>query len=157
MRIVVISDSHKRSHIIDKILSAQPEARHIFFLGDVLEDIEDYPLLYPEKTFHTVSGNCDYFSNVSSVGTVTLEGKKILYTHGHNFYVKGGVGPLINAARQNTCDIVLYGHTHVPQILYENGLYVVNPGSCAQSRNGPPTYAVIDITDKGIMPIIIEI
>ena len=157
MRIVVISDSHKRSHIIDKILSAQPEARHIFFLGDVLEDIEDYPLLYPEKTFHTVSGNCDYFSNVSSVGTVTLEGKKILYTHGHNFYVKGGVGPLINAARQNTCDIVLYGHTHVPQILYEDGLYVVNPGSCAQSRNGPPTYAVIDITDKGIMPIIFKI
>ena len=157
MRIVVISDSHKRSHIIDKILSEQPEARHIFFLGDVLEDIEDYPLLYPEKTFHTVSGNCDYFSNVSSVGTVTLEGKKILYTHGHNFYVKGGVGPLINAARQNTCDIVLYGHTHVPQILYEDGLYVVNPGSCAQSRNGPPTYAVIDITDKGIMPIIFKI
>lgn len=157
MRIVVISDSHKRSHIIDKILLAQPEAKHVFFLGDVLEDIEDYPLLYPQKTFHTVSGNCDYFSNVPSVDTVTVAGKKILYTHGHNFYVKSGVGALSQTAKQNACDIVLYGHTHVPQILYEDGLYIVNPGSCSQSRNGPPSYAVIDITEKGIMPIIIDI
>lgn len=157
MRIVVISDSHKKSHIIDKILSSQPDALHVFFLGDVIEDIEDYPLLYPEKTFHIVSGNCDWHSTVKSVDLETVDGVKILYTHGHNFYVKGGVVPLIEAAKKSGCKIALYGHTHTPQILYEDGLYVVNPGSCSQSRNGPNSYAIIDITDKGIMPIIIEL
>ena len=31
MRVVVISDSHKRSDIIEKILFAQPNAKQVFF------------------------------------------------------------------------------------------------------------------------------
>ena len=42
MRIVAISDSHKRSYVIDKILEAEKEAKHIFFLGDNTSDIEDF-------------------------------------------------------------------------------------------------------------------
>ena len=53
--------------------------------------------------------------------------------------------------------IALCGHTHIPDILYENGIYLVNPGSCSKPRSSKPTYAVIDITDKGIMPVIVEI
>ena len=49
MRIVVISDSHKRTMVIDKILSTQKEAKHIFFLGDNTDDIEDFKFMYPEK------------------------------------------------------------------------------------------------------------
>lgn len=65
MRIVVISDSHRRSGNIKKILDAQQSARHIFFLGDVTGDIEDLIRLYPDKTFHIVSGNCDFFFFIS--------------------------------------------------------------------------------------------
>ena len=60
-------------------------------------------------------------------------------------------------ARQNGCDIALYGHTHIANILYEDGIYIVNPGSCSQSRNGKESYAVIDIEPNGIMPIIVEL
>ena len=59
MRIVVISDSHKRTGVIDKILSSQTEAKHIFFLGDNIDDIEDFEYLYPDKIFHSVCGNCE--------------------------------------------------------------------------------------------------
>lgn len=157
MRIAVISDSHRQSGIIDKILSEQKEAQHIFFLGDNVVDIEDYAFLYPEKIFHTVSGNCDYGSLIPTVGFEVLEGKRILYTHGHTLGVKYGMERLAEAASKSNCDIVLYGHTHIPRILYENGVYYVNPGSCTRPREGSPSYAVIDITDGGIMPIVIKL
>lgn len=156
MRVIVISDSHRNTRIIDKILASQPSARHVFFLGDNVADIEDFDVLYPDKIFHTVSGNCDYFSVLPSVGVETVNSAKILYTHGHNFGVKSSIQHLLKTAKENNCQIALYGHTHIANTVYEDGVYIVNPGSCSCPRDGKPTYAVIDITDKGIMPIIIE-
>ena len=157
MRIVVISDSHKRSDIVEKILYAQPDASHVFFLGDNAGDIEDLQYIFPNKIFHILSGNCDYFYNYPSSSMVSVAGKKIFFTHGHTLSVKYGVENLLKTTRQNGCDIALYGHTHVANILYEDGIYIVNPGSCSQSRNGKESYAVIDIEPNGIMPIIVEL
>lgn len=157
MRIVVISDSHRRTGVIDKILSSQPEARHVFFLGDNTADMEDFEILYPDKSFHIVCGNCDYLSSFPTFGVETLKNNRILYTHGHTLSVKYGTDTLLRTAKENNCNIALFGHTHVSRILYEDGVYLVNPGSCASPREGRASYAVIDITDNGIMPIIIEI
>lgn len=157
MRIVVISDSHKRPDIIEKILYSQPTAQQVFFLGDNAADIEDFEFIFPQKSFHTVCGNCDHFSTLPTTGTANIAGKGIFYTHGHTLGVKHGLENLKRAAIQNGCEIALYGHTHMSQILYENGLYIVNPGSCACPRNGRASYAVIDIEANGIMPIIIKI
>ncbi len=155
MRIVAISDSHKNTYVIDKILSSEPDAEHVFFLGDKVNDIEDFEFLYPQKKFHIVSGNCDYMSTVPCVDIEVIENKKILYTHGHTYGVKYGTEKLIESAKANGYDIVLYGHTHISKILYEEGIYIVNPGSCSSARDGgKPSYAVIDITKQGIMPII---
>ncbi len=157
MRILVISDSHGNTRVIDKILSSQPDAKYVFFLGDCVSDIEDFEFLYPDKKFCTVSGNCDYFSTLPSVGVETVNGVRILYTHGHTFGVKGGTQRLYETAKENCCHIALYGHTHIANTLYEDGIYIVNPGSCSHSRNGLPSYAVIDITDKGIMPFLVKL
>ena len=157
MRIVVISDTHKRTGVIDKILSAQKEAKHVFFLGDHVADIEDFEYLYPDKRFHSVCGNCDFYSTVPSVGLEVLNGKRIFYTHGHNYNVKYGLSRLLEVAKANNYDIVLYGHTHIAKILYEDGIYIVNPGSPTSPREGKASYAVIDITESGIMPVIVNI
>lgn len=82
MRIVVISDSHRRSGNIKKILDAQQSARHIFFLGDVTGDIEDLIRLYPDKTFHIVSGNCDFFSSYPSSDIANIAGHGIFLPTG---------------------------------------------------------------------------
>lgn len=157
MRILVISDSHRNTRVIDKILSSQPEAKHVFFLGDCTADIEDFDLLYPDKNFHIVSGNCDFYSNFKSVDIEIINSHRILYTHGHNYSVKSSYQHLLKTAKENNCDIALFGHTHIPKTVYEDEVHLVNPGSCSRAREGNPSYAVIDITDKGIMPIIIEI
>ncbi len=157
MRIVVISDSHKRSDLVEKILYAQSSAQAVFFLGDNAGDIEDLQYLFPDKRFYILSGNCDYFSIYPSSDVATVSGKRIFYTHGHTLSVKYGIQNLLKTAKQNGCDIALYGHTHTSDILYEDGIYIVNPGSCASPRNSRASYAVIDIEPNGIMPIIIEI
>jgi len=158
MRILVISDSHKRTGVIDKILSAQKEAKHVFFLGDCIDDIEDFEFLYPDKIFHAVAGNCDYFSTKPSIGVETVNGARILYTHGHTLGVKGGISRLLKTAKENNCNIALFGHTHVSCTVYEDGVHIVNPGSCSQPRDGSrPGYAFIDITDKGIMPVLVSL
>lgn len=157
MRILVISDSHRRSQVIDRIINAQPTAKHIFFLGDNTADVEDMRYEYTDRIFHIVSGNCDFGFDYPAVDIAKIDGVNILYTHGHTYHVKHGLSELISAAAARNCSIALYGHTHVSNILYENGVHIVNPGSCSQSRNGPPSYAVIDIEKNGIMPIIVPI
>lgn len=157
MRILVISDSHRRTSAVEKIIESQPDARHIFFLGDNVSDIEDFDFIYSDRVFHTVCGNCDFGSMFATSGVEIIEGKRIFYTHGHTFFVKYGISKLKELARNNNYDIVLYGHTHISQILYEDGIYFVNPGSAAAARQGRNSYAVIDITEKGIMPIIIDL
>lgn len=153
----MISDSHKRSDIIEKILYAQPTASDVFFLGDHADDIENLQYIFSDKRFHILSGNCDYFSAFPSTAVATVGGVKIFYTHGHTLSVKHGTERLFEAAKQNGCKIALYGHTHISKILYENGIYIVNPGSCAQGRDFHQSYAVIDIEDNGIMPIIVNL
>lgn len=158
MRIVVISDSHKRKDIIDKILFQQPDAKHVFFLGDNVSDIEDYEFIYSDKIFHIVCGNCDFASLLPTSGLENINGKRIFYCHGHTFNVKYGTERLLGLAQENNYDIVLFGHTHVSRTLYADGIHIVNPGSCSSPRNGSkPSYAVIDILDSGIIPIIVEI
>ena len=157
MRILVISDSHGRTSKIEEAIEAQKTAKHIFFLGDCVRDIEDYPFIYPDRTFHIVSGNCDYNSTYKSEDTVILGDKKILFTHGHHLGVKGGIGGLKQAAARAGADVVLFGHTHIATKEYADGVYFVNPGSLCSAREGRTAYAVIDIEENGIMPIHIEI
>ena len=157
MRIVVISDSHKRSDIVEKILYAQPNASHIFFLGDHAADIEDLQYVFSDKKFYILSGNCDYYSNYPSSSMASVGGKNIFFTHGHTLGVKYSTEHLLKTAKAQGCEIALFGHTHIPLTLYEDGIWLVNPGSIGHPRNSKATYAVIDIENNGILPIIIEV
>jgi uncharacterized protein len=35
------------------------------------------------------------------------------------------------------CDVVLYGHTHVPQVEQHDGVWILNPGSPTERRRSP--------------------
>ncbi len=158
MRLLVISDSHKRSGVVDRIIRREQTAKHIFFLGDIVDDIEDLIYEYPDRIFHIVSGNCDYFSSYKSFDFTTVDNLKILFCHGHTFGVKhGSLGALKKFALENNCNMAFYGHTHVANIEYDSGLYIVNPGSCSSSREGSESYGVIDILESGILPQIIKV
>ena len=157
MRVVVISDSHGHGSVVDRIIRRESKADVVVFLGDVTSDIEDFTYEYTDKKFYIVSGNCDMFSSFPYSTVANIGGVNVFMTHGHSLGVKSGIGGVTAAAKQSDCKIALYGHTHVPIIKYEDGLYVVNPGSCARSREGGNSYAVIDIRENGILPSIVRI
>ena len=147
MRILVLSDSHGMpSRILDAV-EAHPEAEALIFLGDGgrdLDTVESYYHSLPNVI--KVAGNCDFSSSLPLLRVVTLGGKKIYCTHGHAEHVKYGTDELLLRARQEGADIVLYGHTHTGVTCYDDGLYIMNPGSI---RDGH--YGMIDIVPGGIM------
>ncbi len=147
MRLLVISDSHSRKERLDAVLKAEPTADAVFHLGDGAGDmkfLQDTDL----RTFFLVRGNCDsmFHTDLQDAYNVTFEGVKIFATHGHLYNVKFGLEKLGLAAQMQEIDLVLFGHTHVPTNVYDNGIRFFNPGSLADG-----SYGCVDITPKGII------
>lgn len=58
-------------------------------------------------------------------------GVELYMTHGHKHSVKSYLGALLRDARACRAAAALYGHTHIPDCRREeDGLWVLNPGSC---------------------------
>lgn len=103
--------------------------------------------------FRYIKGNCDYGSEAPLTQTIDLmPGHRVFATHGHRYRVNSTLDYLEQAALEEGCDIALYGHTHASQCAYENGIYVMNPGSASCPRDGnPPSYGILDVSSAGVM------
>ena len=148
MLIIVVSDTHGDTAALLKALNRQPKAELVIHLGDGAAEIDTVKPLFPEKMFLQVKGNCDFGSTLPDADEYTVSNVKIFYTHGHLYDVKQQSYKLISAARDRHAGIVLYGHTHHAESLFEDGLYIINPGSL---RGCGGSYAAIDISDQGIL------
>lgn len=153
MRILVVSDSHGDVRNLLETVRCNSSAEVVIHCGDGAQDVSEVAPLFPDKMFITVRGNCDVFSDVPFLENITLEGKKIFITHGNLFNVKSDLYQLSCAAREQNADMVLFGHTHIPTEIYDEGLYILNPGSL---RGYGGSYALVDITDKGILTNIVK-
>lgn len=153
MRILVASDTHRDFYSLQQAVLQQPKAEVVIHLGDGEDDAEQIKILYPQKMMLQVRGNCDWGSMLPADGEITLEGKHIFYTHGHNYNVKYGMYTVVMAAREKKADILLFGHTHHELTEYEDGLYIMNPGSLSHGS----TYGIIDITPAGIVTNIVKL
>ena len=160
MKCLCFSDSHGTSDYMRRALKLHPDAEVIFFLGDGLSDAEE--LLYDKsRAWLAVKGNCDYISElggafVKKLDSITLLGKKIVFTHGDLYGVKYGTDGIISLAKEQGADIVLFGHTHIPFEKYipsedEGGIYLFNPGSIGVPYRSNTSYGVINITDDGVI------
>lgn len=148
MRILVVSDTHGDSAALYRALLSQPQAEIVIHLGDGADDVDAVRQDFPQKMFLQVRGNCDFGSRLPASGEFTAEGRKIFYTHGHHYHVKWGDEPILSAARERDADILLYGHTHEPVSRYQDGLYILNPGSLKGSGG---SFGFIDLTLQGIV------
>lgn len=153
MRVLVVSDIHGREHRLREALEQQPTARHVIFLGDGLRQVEDVMDLYPDRTFYTVPGNCDFGAGGIPVRQEILGGKRFYFTHGHLHDVKYTLYRLDLAAREAGADIALFGHTHNPYREYADGLHLFNPGSLGYGG----TYGYVDIEGGAIFTAIVEL
>lgn len=154
MRILVVSDSHGDKYNLIKAIDEQKSAEIIIHCGDSRGELSDLNLLYKDKMIVAVKGNCDMGSTLENTQTINVCGKKIFVTHGHLFNAKYTLLNLCLKAREEKADILLFGHTHNPLNIYDDGLYILNPGSL---HGYNATYGYIDVTDKGILTNIVKL
>ena len=71
--------------------------------------------------------------------------------HGHTFYVHGSTMYLREFAEEHGIDIVMYGHTHRPEIEIQDNITILNPGSLSYPRqwNREPSYIIMEIDQDG--------
>lgn len=151
MRAVVFSDSHGDFDVLERIVEKHLEDAELFIhLGDGEMEFELLHYVYLNKKMLFVRGNCDYRSQKPGYDIVDFGGKRIYFTHGADLGVKLLMDPAIKEAKKHEADILLFGHTHIPMVSYEEGIHIMNPGSCGKPRQGGPSYGIIDITEAGI-------
>lgn len=147
MRLLVLSDSHGDIASLSMAVKSEKNADAVIFLGDGLNDLEEISHLLTGKKVAAVRGNCDSAFSPYPETTVEIFGDTAVYcTHGYVQQVKFGLDKLKTAALYSDAKIALFGHTHTPFTAYENGLYMMNPGSVKQNSCG-----IAEITPQGIM------
>ncbi|MBR3299645.1 MAG: metallophosphoesterase [Clostridia bacterium] len=150
IKLGVLSDTHGNSPAADAALKLIGPVDGYLHLGDVVTDADRIASV-TGKPVYSVRGNCDSILGPAAERptelAVEFEGVKLLLVHGH----KHGIDAYSTfTARERAielgCSALVYGHTHIPQLVQRDGIIVLNPGSPSIPRGGyKPSCAVIEI------------
>ena len=150
MKILIVSDTHRKNENLEIVLEQEKPIDLLIHLGDG-EGCEDYIEVLAECPLEIVSGNNDFFTELPGEKMISIGKYKVLLTHGHYYYVNTGIVRLKEEALDRGVDIVMYGHTHRPMLVEEDGLIILNPGSLTYPRQEGrrPSYIIMEIEEDG--------
>lgn len=169
MTILVLSDTHGMTDRVQEVLSRHTRSDALLFLGDGIRDLPDEVYSHPTRLFGGVRGNCDFFSpshakySFSDELLLNVDAYTVMMMHGHRHSVKSGTDAAIRYAASRGADILLYGHTHIPEERYlpegseiggirlKKPLHVFNPGSLGYPPDGVPSFGVIEIRNGRLL------
>lgn len=152
MKIIVISDTHGETDKAEEVIKRYNNIDLIIHLGDYFRDAQKIAALFPSIPVEYIYGNSDFLiGDVPSEKTLECGGKKIFITHGHRYSVKWDYDRLHKKAQELKVDALLFGHTHIPELIQEKNYILLNPGSLSDPRDdSDESYAMIEI-DETIM------
>lgn len=150
MKILIVSDTHRRNENYIKVLEKVGPMDMVIHCGDI-EGSEYLIAKSAGCPVQMVVGNNDYFSDLPREKEFTIGSYRVWLTHGHNYYVSMGNETIKKEARARGVDIVMYGHTHKPVVEREGDLVALNPGSLAYPRQDGrrPSFILMDLDRKG--------
>ncbi len=150
MKILIVSDTHKKHDNLVRILEQEENIDLMIHLGDS-EGYEDYISELAGCPLEIVSGNNDFFTDLDREKVLEVGKYQVLITHGHYYYVAMGVEDLKKEALGRGMDIVMFGHTHRPLLDYSKGIVTLNPGSVSFPRQEGrrPSYALMELDQEG--------
>jgi len=136
LKIVVVSDTHGSTDMLDRVITECSPFDIIVHCGDGVNDIIS-AYLPGGSTVLKVQGNTDIYSGSDADNILTEEifHKRVMITHGHQFNVKGGVSEISRVAGRFKADVVLFGHTH-EQLLRKGDPLLFNPGNLSGGNYG---------------------
>jgi uncharacterized protein len=150
MRIGVISDTH--GLLRPEAIKHLTRADHIIHAGDIgaPEVIEGLRRIAPTTA---IRGNIDageWAKEYPDADLVVLGGRA--------FYVLHDLKEIELDPAASGIDVVVSGHSHRPKIETKNGVVYLNPGSAGPRRfKLPVAVAILALTDRAILPRILEI
>lgn len=152
MKILVVSDTHGRDRNLKEVLEKVKPIDMLVHCGDI-EGSEAYIEALAECPVHMVSGNNDFFSDLSREEEFAIGNYKVLLTHGHYYYVSMNTQAIRREGRERGFDIVLFGHTHRPLVDVREDITLCNPGSLSYPRQEGrrPSYLIMELDRKGKM------
>ena len=151
MRAIVVSDTHGMGSglrmMLERIWAMHPGKIDAYIhcgdgVSDFLRTIDVMKDHDPAAELHYVRGNCDWLDEDQAPVQENFRfgGANVLLCHGHLYSVKRTLTWLDDEAAGTGCTLVLYGHTHEPNVEPRRTL-LVNPG-CAQDG----CFAILDVT-----------
>ncbi len=141
MKIVVMSDSHGNDKNVIKVINENPDADYFYHLGDLCSPNFSYPKLT------VIKGNNDYEDYPTKI-VAGFEQIKILMLHSDKIYFNR-LETMKNMAKKENCQIVLYGHTHIPADDTIDGVRLLNPGSLSMNRDfSELSYLILEIDEN---------
>ena len=149
-RWIVVSDTHlprKGRELPRELLEALECTDAIVHLGDFTA-VEVAAQLEGFGPMHAVHGNNDaveIFARFPAELRMTVHGHRVAMIHGH----RGGRTAEVAAASIRDADVVLFGHSHKPNIVMRDSTLFFNPGSPIDRRWYPHrAFGIIDFTDN---------
>jgi len=134
--VVVMADTHADSldELPTKLITAVKQADYVIHLGDftslgILRELKQI------SNFYGIWGNHDRSflrRELKRVEEVEIAGKKFGLIHGLINPIAGRVRMKRSFRKNgNRLHAILYGHTHIPTMKYDNNVFFFNPGSVA--------------------------
>lgn len=145
---LVMADTHGHKARIAMALRRFADVDMILHLGDYSRDAEVIRRM-TKLPVYAVRGNCDLASTEEAERLLTVEGVRVLMTHGHRQNVKSSLLSLGLYAQEQEANVALFGHTHVPSEEFFGSVLLYNPGSLGEPRVPGPTVGLLTL-DQGV-------
>ncbi|QZY54056.1 metallophosphoesterase [Crassaminicella profunda] len=156
MKIVVMSDTHGKIELAEYIIAKIEEIDLLIHLGDYYPDALALGKNMNLKVVG-VKGNCDR-AEIENEKVLDLGEYKLFLTHGHQYGVKSNLSRIYYKGLEEGCNIVLFGHTHMPVNIKHEDVLIMNPGSLTSPRGGSKaSYGIIEMDGKNMKSHIVEV
>lgn len=153
MKILLISDTHRRDDLFLRVMEQEAPVDMILHAGDAEGSEDEFSRIAGMPLFY-VAGNCDLGSMAPRTMVVPIGREKAFLTHGHLYQVNFSLDLLEKEARTRHCKIAVFGHTHVPLIQESrHGVLILNPGSLGRPRQAGyrPSYMILRTKEDGAL------
>lgn len=154
MKILFISDTHNDLRLLKNTVLPKyaDEIQMAVHLGDFAKDLVNLQTTFPNIQMIGVGGSFELnekIEHIFEVGDGEFK-RRILVMHGHTEDVKTGLDRIIDYARKKDVHACFFGHTHIPIILVEHGIFFMNPGSLSRPRpENRGSYGLVTVSPKG--------
>jgi putative phosphoesterase len=164
MKIGVMSDTHGSLTYFEKAINILSDCDYILHGGDVLYHGPRNPLpqgynpkelaqkLNETKNILITKGNCDSDVDqmvinhpIQTPFVVCQFGNlKILLTHGYT----ESRDEIIKKAKNMQASVLILGHTHIKELIVDENLVVLNPGSTSLPKDNSHSVATIEVIEE---------